>query len=227
MRTGPVVAAILLAAIPTAASAAEGESISGFYIGAHGGYAVGPTKWNGTANPIPVPPLTSANTADLDTDGFLAGGTIGARYQTGYMVFGIEGELSWTDLEDSQPSTAFQGLTNRTEVDWIGSVTGQFGIHTGRVHGWLEVGLALSGDKYSVIDTNGVAPDQNDRISDTRKGVVIGAGFEYLLDGGWSVRGEYNYINYGANEYQLGGDTWRIDPTRNVFRLGVTYRFGG
>lgn len=228
MRTGRfLLAAAALAALPAAAQAAEGESISGFYVGVHGGYSGGSTDWAGTANQIPTPPLVSANTADHATDGFLAGGTIGARYQTGYLVFGIEGEASWADLEDSTPSTAFPGLTNTTEANWIGSVTANVGIHTGRVHGYLEAGLAFTGDRYSVADSNGVAPDQTDRISDTRNGVVLGVGFEYLLDGGWGVRAEYNYMNFGANEYALGGDTWSIDPTRHAVKLGITYRFGG
>lgn len=231
MRTGHFIAALAAPAallfFSTTASAAEGEGIGGFYLGAHGGYGTGSTKWDGTANPIPTPPLTNANTADHSADGFLFGGTIGGRWQSGYVVLGVEAEGSWIDSGDTSPSTAFVGLSNSTQTDWLATVTANAGIQTGRVHGYLEVGVVFAGDQYSVADTNGVAPDQNDSISDTRNGVVFGAGLEYLLDGGFSIRGEYNYMNFGANEYALGGDTWRIDPTRSTFRLAVLYRFGG
>lgn len=216
-----------LLALSTPALAAEGEGIGGFYAGVHGGYASGSVDWAGTANPLPVPPLTTANTADHSTDGFLLGGTIGGRFQTGYMVIGLEAEASWVNGDDTTPSTAFAGLANTSEINWMGTITGQFGVQTGRVHAYLEAGFAFTGEEYSVTDTNGVAPDQSDSISDTRTGPVFGAGFEYLLDGGVSVRGEWNYLNFGANEYQFAGDSWSIDPTRHVFRLGVMFRFGG
>lgn len=214
-------------ALAAPATAAEGEGIGGFYIGAHGGYTTGSIDWTGTANPIPVPPLTSANTADHNTDGFLLGGTVGGRFQTGYMVIGLEAEASWANGDDTTPSTAFAGLSNSSELNWMGTITGQFGIQTGRVHAYLEAGYAFTGEVYRVTDTNGVAPDQTGRISDTRTGPVFGVGFEYLLDGGMSVRGEWNYLNFGNNDYDFGGDRWAIDATRQVFRLGVMYRFGG
>jgi opacity protein-like surface antigen len=106
-------------------------------------------------------------------------------------------------------------------------VTAQAGIASGGVHGYAEIGAAFARDRYSIIDSNGVAPDESDRVSDTRGGVVIGVGLELPMSGGWSARGEYNYINFGRSEYAISGDLWQIDQTMHVFRVGVLYRFGG
>jgi outer membrane immunogenic protein len=229
MKAGQLVAALAfpaaLLAAPTAAQAAEGDGIGGFYLGVHGGYGTDSSIWAGTPNGNPAPGFSTSNIADLNADGFLLGGTVGGRWQTGYIVLGIEGEASWANLKDSAPNTAFAGRTNRTDIDWIGTVTAQFGVQTGRVHGYLEAGLGFTGSEYSVADADGVAPDLTGSVSDTRQGLVLGAGFEYLMDGGFSLRGEYNYMNFGSNEYRFGGDTWTIDQNVNVFRLAALYRF--
>ena len=218
-------AAVLV--LPGAAAAAEGESLSGFYVGLNAGYGTGSKDWLGPPSPIPVPPLSRDNIADHSANGLVVGGTVGGRWQTGYIVLGLEAEGAWTDFSDSSPSTAFAGFTNRTEVDWLATVTAQAGIASGGVHGYAEVGVAFARDQYSIVDSNGVAPDESDRVSDTRSGVVIGFGLELPMRGGWSARGEYNYVNFGRSNYTISGDPWQIDQTMHVFRLGVLYRFGG
>src|SRR6185436_12806005 len=56
---------------------------TGFYFGAHGGGAWG---------------RKDATTAPLDISGGLAGGQIGANYQAGSWVLGVEADASWADL---------------------------------------------------------------------------------------------------------------------------------
>ncbi len=231
MRSGLMLgaAALAMAAMSTAAQAATpgSESLQGFYLGVHAGYGVGSKDWAGPPNPIPTPPLTSANLADHSASGLLAGGTAGARFETGGFVFGIEGELSWADLEDDSPSTAFAGFTNQTEVKWMASLTAQVGINAGGFYPYLEAGAGFVRDRYTITDANGVAPDESDSISDTRTGVVLGVGAAFGLGGGWSARGEYNYGNYGRRTYSIAGDSWTIDQTTHSFRLAFLYRFGG
>ncbi len=213
------------AALPAAASAADGPGIGGVYIGVHAGYGTDSSDWAGTANPNPVPPFISANRADLGAGGALFGGTIGGRWQSGYVVLGIEAEASLANLDDSAPNTSVAGFTNAVEVDWLATVTAQAGIQTGRVHGYLEVGLAFTGSEYTVTDTRGGPVNLSQSVSETRNGVVLGAGLEYLLGGNWSMRGEYNYLNFGANDYRIAGDTWSIDQTMHIGRLAILYRF--
>lgn len=219
--------AALLAFPSTAAAAADEETLTGFYVGFNAGYGTGSKDWLGPPNPIPVPPLSRDNTADHSANGLVIGGALGGRWQSGYVVLGVEAEGAWTDFSDSSPSTSFAGFTNRTEVDFLATVTAQAGIGAGGVHGYAEVGAAFARDRYSIIDANGAAPDESDRVSDTRTGVVIGVGLELPMQSRWSARAEYNYVNFGRNEYSISGDPWQIDQTMHVFRLGILYRFGG
>ncbi len=211
--------------LPGAAMAADGPGVGGFYVGVHGGYGTDSSDWAGTANPNPLPPFVSANTADLSAGGGLFGGTIGGRWQSGYLVLGIEAEASVANLDDSAPNTSVPNFTNAVEIDWLGTVTAQVGIQTGRVHGYLEAGIAFTGSEYSVTDTRGGPVNLSQSVSDTRSGVVFGVGLEYLLGSHWSVRGEYNYLNFGANDYRIANDTWSIDQTMHIGRFAILYRF--
>ena len=55
--------------------------------GINGGGAFGNSNWTG-----PV----LGNTGDFDFSGGLFGSTVGANYQTGLWVFGVEGDWDWT-----------------------------------------------------------------------------------------------------------------------------------
>ena len=229
MKSRCVIAALAASAaavaLPGTALAADGPGIGGFYVGVHGGYGTDSSDWAGTPNPNPVPPFVSANTADLSAGGALFGGTIGGRWQSGYVVLGIEAEASFANLDDSAPNTSAAGFTNSVEIDWLATVTAQAGIQTGRVHGYLEAGIAFTGSEYAVADTRGGPVNLSQSVSDTRNGVVFGAGLEYLLGGNWSIRGEYNYLNFGANDYRIANDTWSIDQTMHIGRFAILYRF--
>jgi outer membrane immunogenic protein len=55
---------------------------SGIYVGINGGGAFGNSNWT---DPV------FGNTGNFDFSGGLFGGTVGANYQTGPWVFGVEG----------------------------------------------------------------------------------------------------------------------------------------
>src|SRR4029077_2299614 len=54
------------------------------------------------------------NTRDFDVSGGLFGGTVGANYQTGPWVFGVEGDWDWTSLSAFNGSCAFVGCTTQS-----------------------------------------------------------------------------------------------------------------
>src|SRR6202140_3321179 len=60
---------------------------TGFYVGINGGGGWGHSSWS-----------NSFGTADANLSGGLVGGTIGYNYQMGQAVFGLEGDLDWSNI---------------------------------------------------------------------------------------------------------------------------------
>jgi outer membrane immunogenic protein len=98
---------------------------TGFYVGINAGYGTGTSNW-------PDGPLGS--TGGFPTSGFLAGGTVGANYQIGQYVFGIEGDDGWSNLRGNSGSTCGgiaavvpPTVSCQTQSDWLGTVRGRVG----------------------------------------------------------------------------------------------------
>jgi outer membrane immunogenic protein len=66
--------------------------------------------------------------------------------------------------------------------------------------------------------------------TDSRLGWTIGIGTEWMVYGGLSVFGEYNYLDFGTrpmifSDPNLGSYEFNVKQHFNVFKLGVNYRF--
>jgi opacity protein-like surface antigen len=79
-------------------------------------------------------------------------------------------------------------------------------------------------------------------FSNTRSGWVVGAGYEYMINPNWIVRGEYLHygFNNGSNVNPIfascfgfaaastcGSNVTRSNDSIDVVRLGLSYKFGG
>ncbi len=60
---------------------------TGFYVGINGGGAWGNSDWD-----------AATGSSSHDTSGGLVGGTVGYNYQVGQAVFGIEGDIDWSEI---------------------------------------------------------------------------------------------------------------------------------
>src|SRR6516162_7921432 len=69
---------------------------TGLYVGINGGFGTGNSNWSD--GPV-------GTTGGFNTSGFLVGGTLGANYQLGDCVVGIEGDGDWTNLHGNSGST--------------------------------------------------------------------------------------------------------------------------
>ena len=67
----------------------------GIYIGINGGYGFGSSNWSGGGS----------STGNFNIQGPVAGGTLGANFQTGQFVFGIEGDGDWSNIKGSASTT--------------------------------------------------------------------------------------------------------------------------
>ena len=107
---------------------------SGFYYGVQGGYAWGDSTHTNSA--------TGASSGNIDANGVLLGGTVGANWQSGTFVTGVEADLAWANADGSGGNAAACAGACSTEVSWLG---------TGRV----RAGLAF--DAYLFYVTGGAA----------------------------------------------------------------------
>jgi outer membrane immunogenic protein len=168
---------------------------TGPYIGISGGYGWGNSDFSGVGG------------GSVDPSGGIFGATLGYNWQMGALVTGIEGDISWSGLRDSNA-----GL--RTENNWLGTVRGRLGYNAGRWMPYVTGGLAV-GD----IDSRVTGVGSSDK---TKAGWTVGAGVEAAIAGPWTAKVEYLYVDLGNGD-SIGG--LRPDFTTNIVRAGLNYRF--
>lgn len=223
---------------------------TGFYFGAHAGYADG--EWDGTTKTSAGNPDDSYSGIDesdqsIDGSGWFAGGQIGANWQRGNVVLGVEGDVSWTNFDGSGTWTAYddgEGYAWRKEhdlsVDYFGTARVRLGYAAGTYMPYVTGGLAwakTSGDlavTYFDQESDAVDGTSHGDADETHLGWTIGGGVEAMLGDRWSAKAEYLYVNLGEEEYRFGGETYNGDPFDtdyyesdldfHTIRLGLNYR---
>ncbi|MGJ4900013.1 porin family protein [Bradyrhizobium sp. HKCCYLRH2060] len=196
-------AAADLAARPTYTKApvlAPVQTWTGFYIGAMGGYA-----------------NEDADFAAMK--GGFAGGTVGYNWQQGAVVFGLEADAAWADIN---ASVGALGVTAESKIrDW-GTVRGRIGYAFGPTLLYATGGYAWADNRIS-LTAPGVA------VSDSKihSGWTVGAGVEYMFAPNWSLKGEYLYKSFGGESYTFTGLGTLATGTLNVHsgQVGINYHF--
>ena len=208
-------------------------SWSGFYAGAQGGAGWARKDWffNSVAG-VAVPPGSEGSHV---ATGGLAGGQIGFNYQVANWVWGVEAEASWAHLQGSNVSNIFPapgGNRNVTRIDALGTVAGRLGIGWDRTLLYGKAGGAWALDNYEAIDlVSGVAAAKADEV---RWGWMAGIGIERAFLDNWSVKVEYNFMDFGRRHVALdcvalctGQVSEDIRQNVSVLKVGINYRFGG
>jgi outer membrane immunogenic protein len=180
-------------------------SWSGFYVGINGGYGFGSSDWD-----IPA--------VSVDPQGALVGGTIGYNLQTSTSVWGIEGDIDWSDIKGD----VLCGVGScETKNDWLATARLRAG-YAG-FSNWLPyiTGGAAFGD---VKTSNSVLT----AASKTMFGWTAGAGIEYAWPTNWSIKLEYLYADLGS--FDCGVSCGAAAPDNvtfktNIVRAGFNYRF--
>ncbi|MBJ7405066.1 MAG: porin family protein [Bradyrhizobium sp.] len=174
---------------------------TGFYLGIVGGGA-----WEDANSPR--------------MQGGFVGGTAGYNWQTGNVVFGIEADGAWADVNAS--ATAL-GITVSSKTEALGTVRGRIG--------WAVNNVLLYGTGgYAWIDNKISATAAGVTISDSKwhSGWTVGAGVEAFIAPQWSVKGEYLYRSLGGETYFSGLGAPFNTGTLNfhTVQVGVNYHFG-
>jgi outer membrane immunogenic protein len=204
---------------------------TGFYFGAHGGGGWASKDASATQfNVAGVPVIPAA--VSIDANGWLAGGQIGANYQVGSWVFGVEVDASGANLTGNSTCTSSAlgvAFTSncQAKVDGVGTLAGRLGFAVDRALVYGKGGLAWADDSY-VLNSTTLSFNGNE----SRWGWMVGAGFEYSFTDNWSWKIEYNYLDFGTRAVGFTDTTGLFNFTTNIrerinlVKAGVNYRWG-
>jgi opacity protein-like surface antigen len=156
--------------------------------------------------------------------GWLAGAQIGYNYQIQNWVLGAEGEASWTDLKGSNLDPSHPNI-NQNATDFIGVLGGRLGYAFDRLLLYGKGGGAWANTQNSVFSntTFTVGPGSPAPVTVTsgtlvgaatenRFGYMLGGGLEYALTPQWSVKAEYEYLDFGRQRTTLTPTTTVVSP---------------
>ncbi len=184
---------------------------SGFYLGVNGGYGFGTSDWTGG--------VTSSGS--FTADGFLAGGTLGANYQIGAFVVGLEVDGDYSTVAGNLPTSFCPNGSCSTKTEWLGTARGRVGYAFDRILLYVTGGGA-----YGNIEAiaNGVSNNN------TEFGWTAGAGIEAALAYNLTVKVEYLYVDLGNGSCTTAcgsppSATQSVSLTESLVRAGLNYKF--
>lgn len=226
---GPMAATAADLRLPVKApvQAAQAFTWTGCYVGAHVGGAqirsFASTNFEG-----------SGSSGDNGT-GAIAGGQVGCNYQAGNWVFGVEGEGSWSNSRATNtmvvtPVAPFDSISLTTKNTSDFSVAGRAGFAFDRTLVYAKGGWVWGSFDYnSTLNCCFVAPTLTSG-SYNLNGFLVGAGVEHALTRNWTVKFEYNYLDFGSKLLNVGAAfalglpaNVSASPTQHVFKIGTNY----
>jgi outer membrane immunogenic protein len=220
---------------------------TGCYVGVHIGY-----KWarsthtsTGLINGAPVGITPGADIAPtINSNGPVGGGEAGCNYQVGAWVWGVEVDGGWAAASGQQnnfgPPISNPNFVSATNERWLTTARARLGWAADRWLWYVTAGGAWTGVDITSANLGAAVPATvfgESRI--TKGGWIVGVGSEYALLGGWSVKSEWLYANFGtlhALDFSCttavgcgvpGNGVTARDVKLNEFiwRVGMNYRF--
>ena len=192
---------------------AANHNWTGFYVGGHLGAGFADAGYRaGIAGP-PVP-------INVDADGILGGVLVGYNLQYDRMVFGVEGDISFGDLDGR---STLAGLSNPLlKTDYIATARARLGYAWEKllVYGHIGIGFAAMQVEESL------QLGASTQSGNTHVGVVVGAGVEWALTDAVSLRTEYIYGNFDRRNYTVGAVTDSLAFDVHIARAALTVQLG-
>jgi outer membrane immunogenic protein len=209
---------------------------SGIYVGGNLGAA-----WNrGTVSDA----LGTGFSLPTNNAVFTGGGQIGANYQFGAAVLGVEGMFDWlanqnnasagipvTNLVTGNPDTVNVVSQNR----WLTTATAKAGFAADHWLFYAKGGWAWVGNSNFTVNDLTTGQTFSSGNGHSNNGWTVGGGIEWAFAGPWSARVEYDYVRLSSNSFTvpatspvLPNDVFTT-ANRNIQMVlfGVNYRFGG
>jgi opacity protein-like surface antigen/outer membrane protease len=224
-------------------------SWAGFYAGVHDAAVRG-----GTTSSNPFGPSIFGDRTP--TPGYGFGGQIGYNWQNGMWVYGLEADATWLTSDGTVTCGAFSGFYISSNCgarpDANGTVTGRLGVALGPAgHTLAYAKGGFAWQHTDVTATNnfsfGLVGPVTNSASLTQAGWTVGAGVEQSLTPAWSVKFEYDYLNFGnqgsvvipASAFgpvavvnnifffnRVPAATANVSSDVHMFKLGFNYKLG-
>lgn len=182
---------------------------TGFYLGLNGGGGWGGSQWSS--------PFGTSGTYDLS--GGVVGGTFGYNWQFNQFVFGLEGDVDWSNIRGSGNGVGCVAASCETRNNWLATARGRIGYAFDRYLPYLTGGLAVGDIKAS--------PTAFGSTDTTNAGWTVGAGLEVAFAGPWTAKVEYLYTDLGSMtcDVTVCGAGTNVNFHTNLVRGGLNYRF--
>ena len=207
---------------------------TGFYVGGHLGGGFGDDSWS---DPFASSPGHGGQTNvagfgdHTHAIGAAAGGYAGYNLQLANIVYGIELDASGAALHGEQ--TCFSGIGGvncERKVNALGTLTGRLGYSWDQSLLYAKAGGALANTKYTVMgNTDLITLGQGSNTVNTG-GFTAGTGFERAINGNWSARFEYDYVNLARQSVsfptveRVSSAAISVRQSLHLFQVGVSYR---
>jgi outer membrane immunogenic protein len=203
---GFVASALVAAVLSVTPALADRPAIwTGAYIGATAGGGWGKFKIEGESE---------------NASGFVGGVYGGYNWQAGNLVFGLEGDATWGDINKAERNIFATGDELKLANNFLGSIRGRLGVTSGAALFYATAGIAF-GDFDLSYREPGFATF---KVSDSRTGFVVGGGVDYMFTPNFVGRVEGLYYSFGDIFKDDGlGDNLKYDTF--VVRGGLSYKF--
>src|SRR6201999_2516002 len=123
--------------------------------------------------------------------------------------------MDWVNVNSDHITGA--GVTQTTDTNWIANATARVGYAVDHSLFYVKGGGAWISESFS-SSTPGVLFTTGNQ---TRSGWTVGAGWEYAFAPSWSIKAEYNYMDFGntSPSFCPGGTactTFNIEQTAHL-----------
>ena len=161
----------------------------------------------------------------------LAGGQIGYNWQSGWMLFGLEADGSWSNITGHglcNTTTFFMNCSSK--VEGLATFTGRVGASIADL--LLSEDLRVTFTRPTPVT---LATAFSSNLSVNRYGWTIGMGIEYAFLPNWSAKIEYDFIDFGTKLYNFPVTStvvapinfagWDFTSMIHEMKMGVNYHF--
>ncbi|HSR09567.1 MAG TPA: outer membrane beta-barrel protein [Bryobacteraceae bacterium] len=208
-------------------------SWTGCYVGVHAGAGA-------MRNSVAGGSLMAVG-SNYTGNGGLAGGQLGCNYQDSNWVFGIEGEGYWSGMKTNYTdlNSAGFGETYNAKNKNDFSIAARAGIAFDRTLVYGKAGWVWGQfDFLSTDNCCSIGSFSSSSASGTLDGLLLGVGIEHAFINNWTVKLEYNYLNFGSKAVAFTSCSTGSGPTtcfadgtgtvraeKQIFKIGANYLF--